>query len=103
MNNNLVNKLPEDFRCQLGQVRILLYNGKEAFYIHAFLFFLLELALDFIRLGLQGMLFVLVALLHFHKPLVRKFANDIILIDTLENGIQFPNPLLYLRQTLFLL
>lgn len=93
----------EDFRCQLGQVRILLYNGKEAFYIHAFLFFLLELALDFIRLGLQGMLFVLVALRHFHKPLVRKFANDIILIDTLENGIQFPNPLLYLRQTLFLL
>ena len=49
------------------------------------------------------MLFVLIALRHFHKPLVRKFANDIVLIDTLENGIQFPNPLLYLRQTLFLL
>ena len=54
MNNNLVNKLPEDFRCQFGQVRVLLRNGKEAFYIHAFLFFLLELALDFIRLNLQG-------------------------------------------------
>ena len=54
MNNNLVNKLPEDFRRQFGQVRVLLHNGKEAFYIHAFLFFLLELALDFIRLGLQG-------------------------------------------------
>ena len=52
MNNNLVNKLPEDFWRQFGQVRVFLNNGKEAFYIHAFLFFLLELALDFIRLSL---------------------------------------------------
>ena len=52
----------EDFRGQLGQVCVLLHNGKEAFHIHAFLFFLLKLVLNDIRLGLQGPLLVLIAL-----------------------------------------
>lgn len=59
MDDNPVHKFMEDFRCQFGQVCVLLHSVKEAFHIHAFLFFLPKLILNDIRLGLQGTLFVL--------------------------------------------
>lgn len=62
MDDNPIHKFMEDFRGQFGQVCVLFHNGKEAFHIHTFLFFLLKLVLNDIRLGLQGPLFVLIAL-----------------------------------------
>lgn len=52
MDDNLVNKLPEDFRRQLGQFCVFLYDGKKALHVNTFLFFLLKLILNGIRLGL---------------------------------------------------
>lgn len=103
MDDNPVHKFMEDFRCRFGQVCVLLHSVKEAFHIHAFLFFLPKLILNDIRLGLQGTLFVLMSgdetmisptgYLMIHNPMTLASGNKsdmekaIALLDEIKEGI----------------
>ncbi len=98
MDNNLLDKLMQDTRSQFGNFRIPFDNGEKPFHIGAFAFLRLDFTTKGSRYLLKLMLLLLVADGELLKTLVRKFSRNGIFIKTLEDGIQFCDPLFGIDQ-----
>ena len=98
MDNNLLDELMQDTRSQFGNFRIPFYNGEESFYICAFAFLRFDFITEGSRYLLKLMLLFLVVGGELLKTLVRKFSRNGIFIKTLEDGVQFCDPLFSVGQ-----
>ena len=98
MDNDLLDELMQDTWSQFRNFRIPFYNGEKPLHICAFAFLCLNFTTEGNRYILKLMLLFLIIGRELLETLVRKFSRNGVLIEPLENAIQFCDPLFSVSQ-----
>lgn len=102
MNDDLLNELMQDTGCQLRDIGVLADNGQKPVNIGTFAFCFFDFLTEHCSLCLQASLFRFIVGGQLVKTLVCQLSADVVLIQPLEDHIQFRDTLLTFRQQLAL-
>ena len=102
VNDDLLNELMQDTGCQLRDIGVLADNGQKPVNIGTFAFYFFDFLTEYCSLCLQTSLFRFIIGGQLVKTLVCQLTTDVVLIQPLEDHIQFCNTLLTFRQQLAL-
>ena len=89
---NTFHKFSDDFCIQLLYVRVLTHKSNKAVYIYAVFLLGCNSATKFYDVSFQRFLFRLIVFGHLGKMLIRYIALNIVLVEAMNNGIEFVYP-----------
>ena len=98
VNDDLLNELMQDTGCQLRDIGVLADNGQKPVNIGTFAFCLFDFLTEYCSLCLQTSLFRFIVGGQLVETFVCQLAADAVLIQPLEDHIQFCDTLLAFRQ-----